>query len=77
MVETRTPSFCSTEARRVSPIAVVAAGISTGVGKSTRVKHDAGVGDRPGRSVNSTLRPECTPMPTVFTIDFDSALLPT
>ncbi len=68
MVDTRTPSFCNTDARRVSPIDIVFAGISTGVGKSTRVK-TMPVSGPAGRSVNWTLRPECTPMPTVLTID--------
>src|ERR1700740_810281 len=68
MVDTRAPSFCSTEARRVSPIAIADAGISTGVGKSTR-ENTMPVFAAAGRSVNSTLRPECRPMPTVLTID--------
>ncbi|KGD34977.1 hypothetical protein DO72_5451 [Burkholderia pseudomallei] len=67
-VDTRTPSFCSTDASRVSPIDSAEAGMSTGVGRSTR-ENTMPVSGAAGRSVSSTLRPECTPMPTVLTID--------
>ncbi|SOY84969.1 hypothetical protein CBM2600_A140415 [Cupriavidus taiwanensis] len=67
-VETRAPSFCSTDARRVSPMADAATGISTASGRSTRVK-TMPVPAGAGRSVSVTLRPECRPMPTVFTRD--------
>ncbi|SIT44474.1 hypothetical protein BN2475_470199 [Paraburkholderia ribeironis] len=67
-VDTRAPSFCNTEARRVSPIAIADAGMSTGVGKSTR-ENTMPVSGAAGRSVRLTLRPECRPMPTVLTID--------
>lgn len=67
-VDTRVPSFCSTEARRVSPIALAVAGISTAGSRSTRVKMMPLPGAA-GRNVNVTLRPECNPMPTVLTTD--------
>lgn len=67
-VDTRAPSFCSTEARRVSPMALAVAGISTAGSRSTRVKMMPVPGVA-GRNVNVTLRPECNPMPTVLTTD--------
>src|SRR6201996_4394028 len=67
-VDTRAPSFCNTDASRVSPIAMADAGISTGVGKSTR-ENTMPVSGAAGRSIRLTLRPECRPMPTVLTID--------
>ena len=57
------------EAMRVSHTASKRAGMSTGLGRSTR-RNTMPVSGAAGRSVSSTRWPLCTPTPTARVIDF-------
>ena len=65
-VDTRTPSFCITDAKRVSHTARAVAGMTDCSGVSTRTNW---IPELTGAGLIEivTLRPECKPIPTVFT----------
>ena len=63
-VDTRTPSFSSTDAMRVSPTPKADAGNSTTGSRSTR-RNTMPVSTAAGRRLNSTRVPQCRPTPVV------------